>query len=201
MPGDNKWRTLDLMTRSIAARKITVRTIKARARKVLELVKKCAAGAPDVLDGDGLERTVDTPESKGLLRKAGAESIVLLRNENGILPLSPAKLKKVAILGPNAKAIVLSGGGSAALKASFFVSPYEGIVKALKEAGTEVVYSEGARGASSHSCLYYDVPLTRNWNTQRTKPPRRSTTRCSPLTDGAGGLARGTGTPAMTASK
>ena len=113
---------------------------------MLELVKKCAAGAPDVLDGDGLERTVDSLESNALLQKAGSESIVLLRNENGVLPLSPTTLKKVAVIGPNAKAIVLSGGGSASLKASFFVSPYEGIVKALKEAGTEVVYSEGARG-------------------------------------------------------
>ncbi|KJA20349.1 glycoside hydrolase family 3 protein [Hypholoma sublateritium FD-334 SS-4] len=157
MPGDNKWRTIDLTTRSIVARKVTARTIKARARKVLELVKKCAAGAPDVLDGDGLERTVDSPESNALLQKAGAESIVLLRNENGVLPLSPTTLKKVAVIGPNAKAIVLSGGGSAALKASFFVSPYEGIVKALKEAGTEVVYSEGARANKTAPSLDYDM--------------------------------------------
>ena len=56
-------------------------------------------------------------------------------------------MKKVAIVGGNAKAIVLSGGGSAALKPSYFVSPYEGIVAALKEAdpSVEITYSEGAR--------------------------------------------------------
>lgn len=77
-----------------------------------------------------------------------AESIVLLRNESSILPLNPKALKKVAVVGPNAKAIVLSGGGSAAMKASFFVTPYEGIVNALKEGGSdvEVTYSEGSRG-------------------------------------------------------
>lgn len=48
MPGTNKWRTLDLMTRSIGSRKINIRTIKERARKVLELVQKCASGAPEV---------------------------------------------------------------------------------------------------------------------------------------------------------
>lgn len=59
-------------------------------------------------------------------------------------------LKKVAIIGGNAKAIVLSGGGSAALKPSYFVSPYEGIVNALKEqdASIQIVYSEGARSMS-----------------------------------------------------
>lgn len=82
------------------------------------------------------------------MRKFAAESIVLLKNEKRVLPLDAKKLKKVAIVGGNAKALVLSGGGSAALKASYFISPYDGIVKALKEVNpdVEVSYSEGARG-------------------------------------------------------
>jgi len=48
MPGLNKWRTLDLVNRTIVARKVTVCTIKLRAKRVLQLVKKCAAGAPEV---------------------------------------------------------------------------------------------------------------------------------------------------------
>ena len=48
MPGVNKWRSLELVGRSLAARKVTVRTIKERARKVLELAKKAAQGAPEV---------------------------------------------------------------------------------------------------------------------------------------------------------
>lgn len=73
---------------------------------------------------------------------------MLLRNENGALPLSPTTLQKVAVIGLNVKAIVLGGGGSAplSLMASFFASPYESMVKALKEARTEAVYSEGAQG-------------------------------------------------------
>lgn len=48
MPGTNKWRSLDLVNRSLVARKINIRTVKQRARKVLDLVQKCAAGAPEV---------------------------------------------------------------------------------------------------------------------------------------------------------
>ena len=48
MPGTNKWRTLDYVNRSIQARKVTVTTIKQRAKKVLELVQKCAQRAPEV---------------------------------------------------------------------------------------------------------------------------------------------------------
>lgn len=48
MPGTTKWRTLDHTTRSVGSRKIMFRTIKERATKVLELVQKCAKGAPEV---------------------------------------------------------------------------------------------------------------------------------------------------------
>lgn len=48
MPGTNKWRTLDLMNRSIGSRKLTVRTVKERARKVVELAKRVAQEAPEV---------------------------------------------------------------------------------------------------------------------------------------------------------
>jgi beta-glucosidase len=82
-----------------------------------------------------------------LMRRVAGETIVLLKNESSILPLRPTELKKIAIVGGNAKAIVLSGGGSAALKPSFFTTPYDGIVRALPET-VEVTYSVGAPGAS-----------------------------------------------------
>jgi beta-glucosidase len=81
------------------------------------------------------------------MRHVAGETIVLLKNENSILPLQPAKLQKIAIVGGNAKAVVLSGGGSAALKPSYFTTPYDGIVNALPES-VEVTYSVGAPGAT-----------------------------------------------------
>ncbi|TFK81890.1 glycoside hydrolase family 3 protein, partial [Polyporus arcularius HHB13444] len=159
MPGTNKWRTLNLMNRSIESRKITKRTVKERAAKVLELVQKCAAAAPEVLDGDRVEKTGDRQSGREIMTKVASESIVLLKNEGGILPLKPEEqgLKKIAIIGGNAKATVLSGGGSAALKPSFFVTPYEGIVSALGDVApdVEVTYSEGARA-------YMQMPTLEN---------------------------------------
>lgn len=159
MPGTYKWRTLDLMTRSIGSRKLTLRTIKERARAVLELVQRCAKECPEILDGDGEERTVDTDETRGLLRRVAAESIVLLKNDSNILPLDAKKVRKVAIVGGNAKSIVLSGGGSAALKPSYFVTPYDGIINALGD--VEVTYAEGARTFKSLPTLEYEL-LTEN---------------------------------------
>ncbi|KAF9041689.1 glycoside hydrolase family 3 protein [Panaeolus papilionaceus] len=159
MPGLNKWRTREHVNRTISARKTSVTTIKDRARKVLELVKKCAAGAPEVLDGDGSECTLDTDGITMLLRQVASESIVLLRNEGGLLPLKPKELKKIAVIGPNAKATVMSGGGSAALKASFFVNPFDGIMNALRDCGSEaqVEYCEGARAFKMLPSLDYEI--------------------------------------------
>lgn len=103
-----------------------------------------------MLDGDGQERTADSEEDKALMRKLAGESIVLLKNKDATLPLRAHSLRKIAIVGRNAKELVYSGGGSAALRPSYFVSPYHGIANALPN-GVKVTYSEGARG----QCIYF----------------------------------------------
>ncbi|KZT04248.1 glycoside hydrolase family 3 protein, partial [Laetiporus sulphureus 93-53] len=144
----------------VQSRKIMKHTVNERARKVLELAQRCAKAAPAILDGDGLERTEDTPEERALMRELAAASIVLLKNEGGVLPLKPKVqgIKKIAIVGGNAKAAVLSGGRSAALKLSFFVSPYDEIVAALGKVtpDVEVTYCEGARA--------YMLTLSLDWD-------------------------------------
>lgn len=54
---------------------------------------------------------------------------------------------------------MLSGGGSAALKPSFFTTPYDGIVQSIGEISkdVEITYSEGAVGMYSQTldCLVY----------------------------------------------
>ena len=95
------------------------------------------------------------------MRKVAAESIVLLKNTDNLLPLNPKSLQKVAIVGGNAKAFVVSGGGSAALKTSYFVSPFQGISDVLAGDNVEVTYAEGARSASSLTfCLIFYRDLT-----------------------------------------
>lgn len=47
-----------------------------------------------ILDGDGVERTHQTEEDTLLMQKLAAESIVLLKNDTGLLPIKP----KVCIL-------------------------------------------------------------------------------------------------------
>ena len=55
MPGINKLRTIEHVERCIVANKLAVRTIKERAKKVLQLIQKCAQEAPEVRDGNPIK--------------------------------------------------------------------------------------------------------------------------------------------------
>nr|QNS30905.1 beta-glucosidase [Auricularia heimuer] len=167
MPGERKWRTQNLVERAVTAHKLTPADVKARAREVLKFLQKCAKGAPEILDGDGSEKSHDTPEEIALVRHLAASSIVLLRNEGGVLPLDKSKVKKVAIIGPNAKERIINGGGSASLRAAYVVSPYEGIVNALGK-DVEVIYAEGTRSFKNLPSLDFELTTTpsgkRGWH-------------------------------------
>ncbi|ACZ86645.1 beta-hexosaminidase [Streptosporangium roseum] len=68
---------------------------------------------------------------RALLRRAVSASTVLLRNEGALLPLDPARLRRVAVIGPNASGARIQGGGSAGVYPASVVSPLEGIRSAL----------------------------------------------------------------------
>jgi beta-glucosidase len=76
------------------------------------------------------EQASDRPGHRALIRRAGAEAAVLLKN-NGVLPLKPES--RIAVIGPNAKRAQIMGGGSAQLNAHYRVSPWEGLVAQLGE--------------------------------------------------------------------
>ena len=84
---------------------------------------------------------VDCNIHKELNLKASRKSIVLLKNENSILPLDKSKLKTVGVIGPNAnnrKALVGNYEGTA----SEYITVLEGIKDYLGEE-IRVYYSEG----------------------------------------------------------
>lgn len=55
------------------------------------------------------ERVVGCDEHRALARRAARETITLLKNENQLAPLNPAKLKTIAVIGPNANRPLLGG--------------------------------------------------------------------------------------------
>src|SRR5512136_2481035 len=84
-----------------------------------------------------------SPEHRALALKAARESIVLLTNRDGLLPLGKGERSfaptKIAVIGPHAD-LFTPGGYSG--RADNPVTPLQGI-KNRAAAGTEVLYSKG----------------------------------------------------------
>jgi beta-glucosidase len=74
-----------------------------------------------------------------LLRRAAATAFVLLRNEQGALPLDPASIGSIALIGPNAVHPVIQGGGSAAVHPAVISAPDEALRAALAGQATVTV--------------------------------------------------------------
>jgi beta-glucosidase len=92
-------------------------------------------------DPDEAERVSNTRESQALALEAARRSIVLLKNANHLLPLDRAKLKTLAVIGPDAKGVHLGGYSKDPGRG---VDALTGITTAAG-AGVHVVYSEGTR--------------------------------------------------------
>lgn len=138
MPGPTRDRGQKLID-AVTAGEVSVETIDQRVLAMLRLMERVGS-----LDDhrDHEERAEDRPEHRALIRRAGAEAIVLLKN-SGVLPLRAEA--KLAVIGPNAKTAQIMGGGSAQLNAHYRISPWEGLVAARGEAGLS--YAQGCTNA------------------------------------------------------
>jgi beta-glucosidase len=84
---------------------------------------------------------IDSAAHRELALRTARESIVLLTNRNGFLPLDRSKIKTIAVIGPHAN-VVTTGSRNYTGQVSKFVVPLEGI-KNKVSAGTEVLYAQG----------------------------------------------------------
>lgn len=146
------------LRQAIKEGKISEKTINDRVADVLRV--KFQMGLfdnPYKGDEKTVEKRVHTKEHQAVSRRAALESIVLLKNEGNILPLSK-NLKKVAVIGPNAEEveqlICRYGPANAPIK-----TVYQGIREHLPEADVR-----SAKGCDIIDKYFpdselYDVPL------------------------------------------
>jgi len=142
----------------IAKGNLSMSVVDDRVRDVLRV--KFAVGLfdkPYVADPGLADKILHAPESAALALEAARQSIVLLKNERNVLPLSKS-LKRILVAGPMAKMIETSydryGSSGAPV-----VTLLDGVKAAVP--GTEVVFSEGAAVADAgwpESELYRDAP-------------------------------------------
>jgi beta-glucosidase len=137
MPGAPRWFG-DKLLAAANSGEVAQAHIDEAARRMIRLILRTG-----VLDG--------APPPAGELRsrrhreiaaRAAEEAVVLLKNEGELLPLDPAALRRVAVVGPNAAARRIQGGGSSQVRPGRQISILQAIVDLL--AGVcEVVHAEG----------------------------------------------------------
>ncbi len=82
----------------------------------------------------------DSPKHRELSKVTARESIVLLKNEGNILPLSK-DIKTIAVVGPSANEASIMYGNYNGTPSSF-VTPLQGIINKVSE-NTEVIHAQG----------------------------------------------------------
>ncbi|KAF2012731.1 glycoside hydrolase family 3 protein [Aaosphaeria arxii CBS 175.79] len=139
MPGPTVWRGKALKY-AVECRKVRIVRIDDAVRNVLNIVAKTHTTQVPKEDGNN-----DTPENRAIARKVASDSIVLLKNDNGVLPLSIDAKKKIGLIGDHFKTPATGGGGSSEATPYYVSTPYDAIVGLV---GAELI--ETGIGAYSH---------------------------------------------------
>ncbi len=119
--------------------RVSVATIDEHVRRILRTAARFGW-----LDRDQEDMTIPRFNQQGrqAALEAARESMVLLKNDNNLLPLDKNKIKSIAIVGPTAYPAVAVGGGSAGVQPFVARSYLEGLSNYLGTSG-RVLYARG----------------------------------------------------------
>jgi len=126
MPADRYFTAQEVMA-AVNEGSIKASKLNDKIRRMLRAM--FAKGYFDQKEND--QGALDTPVHRQLARTVAQQGIVLLKNQNNLLPLDKKKIKSIAIIGPNADVAITGGGGSSRVDPFYSVSPLEGIKNKL----------------------------------------------------------------------
>jgi beta-glucosidase len=131
--------TFDSIPQAIGKKIISEKKLDEAVLRVLELKFRIGLFENPYKIPD-LSEELGSKEHRQLALKAARQSMVLLKNENQLLPLDKSKYKKIAIVGPNANECIL-GGYSHQPRTK--ISPLAAIKEKYKD--VEVLYAQGCK--------------------------------------------------------
>lgn len=131
-----RMRSYKLLIHAIKSGKIKESDIDVNVRRILRVKFELGLFENPYVKEKDAAKLQNAPEFRSLARKAARQSIILLKNENQVLPLN---YKKIAVVGPNADVLQLGGYSAAGVKGN---TPLQGIREVFK--GTsEILYAKG----------------------------------------------------------
>jgi beta-glucosidase len=128
---------IDMIESGEVNKKKAMAKIDEKVRHILNLMNRL-----HMLDGDRQSGSYNDYEDKASIRQVARESIVLLKNDDKVLPLDKKKIKKLLVIGENANKQHADGGGSAEIKALYEITPLQGI-NMFVGGNCDITYKEG----------------------------------------------------------
>ncbi len=104
--------------------------------------------ASHVLDPNRKTGSINTIAHQNASQKTAEEGMVLLKDDNNVLPLDATQIKSIAIIGDNAVHLQAAGGQSSGIKAFSEISPLAGII-ARVGGRVNVTFSQGYSSAGA----------------------------------------------------
>ncbi len=139
MPGPPRWLNHEHVHAALERGEISESQIDDKVRRLLRTIERVGGFEhPE----EAPEQANDRPAHRALIRRAGAESIVLLKNAQQLLPLDAHRPQTIAVIGANARWASIMGGGSAAVAPHYVIAPLEGIRNKVGE-DVRVAYAVG----------------------------------------------------------
>lgn len=132
----NEYFLADPFLELLRSKEIDEEIVNDKARRILRLMFRTTMN-PDRPYG-----SFATKEHALIGRKIAQEGIVLLKNQDNLLPLDPKQPRRILVVGENAKKMMTLGGGSSELKVKYEISPLQGIESYFAPA-SQVTYAEG----------------------------------------------------------
>lgn len=132
----------DPLLEAIQSGEITTDVIDDKVRRILRMIFRTS------MNTNRPWGSLATEEHADVCRIIAEEGIVLLKNENNILPIDIHNLKRVLVVGENATKSLTVGGGSSSLKVKNEVSPLAGLQHAIGN-NVEIIHTLGY--VSGHS--------------------------------------------------
>jgi beta-glucosidase len=117
----DQWYFAKPLLAAVKAGQVSVKTIDDKVSRILWLMYHTSMSTHHP------KGSIATPEHAKAAYDIASESIVLLKNDNHLLPLKTSTIKRIAVIGDNAVRTFALGGYGAGVKAKYEVTALEGI--------------------------------------------------------------------------
>jgi beta-glucosidase len=148
---------LNTLAASLQSGKISLGDIDEAVHRILRIKFRAGLFDQPFTDPERATRDLLTDQSRVLARKFARETMVLLKNEGGLLPLD-SRFKRIAVVGPLIHARAELFGSWAPDGRAEDVTPLDEALKQIAPAGVELVFAEYADKAA-HRTLSADAVL------------------------------------------